>query len=113
MPAPHVPLIPSLALTVTAERLPDRVFVTDEQRRSVTYGELADRSARIAALLDGIGVRRGDRVATMLDPGLDYLAVWFGVCATGALEVPVNTAFGRLPPSRAGRLRCVGRDHRR
>lgn len=75
-----------------AERLGDRLFVTTA-RGDVTYAELRDRAQRLAGGLAGLGVAPGDRVATMLDPTLDYLSLWFGVVWAGAVDVPVNTAY--------------------
>jgi carnitine-CoA ligase len=62
-------------------------------RDRLTFGGLRDRAQRVAAGLQGLGVGAGDRVATMLDPGLAYLAAWFGSGWAGAIEVPVNTAY--------------------
>lgn len=75
-----------------AERAPDRVFVTSHAG-DVTFGGLRDRAARVAGGLADLGVEPGQRVATMLDPTTDYLAVWFGIVWAGAVDVPVNTAL--------------------
>jgi crotonobetaine/carnitine-CoA ligase len=75
-----------------AERYPDVVAVStvDEE---LTFGTLRDRAQRVAAGLQALGVGPSDRIATMLHPTADYLAVWFGVCWAGAIDVPVNTAY--------------------
>lgn len=73
-----------------AERLRDDVAVTGVQGAR-TYGELRDEAARIAGALGALGVEPGDRVATMLDTSLDYVAAWLGVLWAGAIDVPVNT----------------------
>ena len=75
-----------------AERAPDRVFVTSHAG-DVTFAQLRDRAARVAGGLAALGVQPGQRVATMLDPTTDYLAVWFGIVWAGAVDVPVNTAL--------------------
>ena len=72
-----------------AERLGDRAAVRALDGE-LTYGGLRERAARIAAALGALGVEPGDRVATMLDPSLEYLAAWFGVVWAGAVDVPVN-----------------------
>ncbi len=54
-----------------AERYGDSPFVTAPEGE-VTYGALRDRAQRVARALAGHGVRPGDRVATKLDPSLDY-----------------------------------------
>lgn len=75
-----------------ADRFGDRTFVTSP-RGDLTYGQLRDDARRVAGGLVGLGVEPGDRVATMLDPTVDYLGTWFGIVWAGAVDVPVNTAF--------------------
>lgn len=75
-----------------AERVPDRTFAMSHDG-DVTFGQLRDRAARVAGGLAGLGIEPGQRVATMLDPTTDYLAVWFGIVWAGAVDVPVNTAL--------------------
>jgi crotonobetaine/carnitine-CoA ligase len=75
-----------------AQRFPDEVAVSTLDRE-VSYAELCDSAQRVATALQSLGVAPGDRVATMLDPSLDYLAAWFGTAWAGAVDVPVNTEF--------------------
>jgi carnitine-CoA ligase len=82
----------SRLLVDRAERLGDRPVATGPAG-DVTYGELAVASARTAGMLAAMGVSPGDRVATMLDPGVTYLQMWFASAWAGAIEVPVNTDF--------------------
>jgi crotonobetaine/carnitine-CoA ligase len=56
----------------------------------LSYGQVRDRAQRVAAGLRALGVRPGDRVATMLDSTIDYLAAWHGIVWAGAVDVPVN-----------------------
>ncbi|MER7606158.1 AMP-binding protein [Nocardioides sp. NPDC127503] len=60
---------------------------------SLTYGELADRSRRIASLLSEHGVRAGDRVATLMGKDVDLPAVMLGIWRLGAVYMPLFTAF--------------------
>ncbi|HEX3910422.1 MAG TPA: AMP-binding protein [Solirubrobacteraceae bacterium] len=73
-----------------ARRLTDRTGVRSLDG-DLSYGELADRAARIASGLRELGVQPGDRVATMLESTIDYLAAWHGTIWAGAIDVPVNT----------------------
>lgn len=61
----------------------------------LTYGDLADRSSRLAAVLHDQGIGRGDRVAVLLgkQPALPVtlVALW----RLGAVHVPLFTAFAR------------------
>src|SRR3981081_3758013 len=79
-----------------AERLGDRQAVVGTDGRMVTYGELRDRTQRIARLLLELGVEPGDRVATMLDPPSPPVEAAFGSAWAGAVEVPVNTDYKGL-----------------
>lgn len=60
----------------------------------ISYCELADWSGRIANYLTSEGVKRGDRIAIMLEPGLAFYASLFGVMKCGAVAVPLFTLFG-------------------
>ena len=51
-----------------AERWPDRVAISMPEG-DLTYAALADRAARVAGGLHGLGLRPGDTVATMLEAG--------------------------------------------
>ncbi|MGW4070515.1 amino acid adenylation domain-containing protein [Nocardia grenadensis] len=56
---------------------------------AVSFGELAERSRRIAALLLATGVRPGDAVAVSVGRGAGQVAALYGVLAAGAAYVPV------------------------
>ena len=75
-----------------AERLGDKTFIHSDEG-DITYGAVADRASRVAGALAGLGVAPGDRVATMLPAGTDYVAAWFGITWAGAVDVPVNNEY--------------------
>ena len=58
-----------------------------------TYGEVAERSGRIARRLAALGVRRGDRVAVCLERSLEMPAAVLGVLNAGAAYVAVDPAY--------------------
>jgi acyl-CoA synthetase (AMP-forming)/AMP-acid ligase II len=60
---------------------------------SLSYGDLWDRSARVAGGLRAVGVKRGDRVAIRRGNGIDWVLSFFGAQLVGAVVVPVNTRF--------------------
>ena len=68
----------------------------------LTYGELRAESERFASALAGLGVRAGDRVATLMGKSREYLATLMGIWRLGAVHVPLFTAFA--PPAIALRL---------
>jgi long-chain acyl-CoA synthetase len=59
----------------------------------MTYGELARKAAALAAYLQGIGVKPGDRVAIMLPNTFQYPVSLFGVLKSGAVVVNVNPLY--------------------
>jgi acyl-CoA synthetase (AMP-forming)/AMP-acid ligase II len=86
---------PSLVhlLRASVERDPSATAVLEVGGPSISYGELWDRSSRVAGGLRGEGVQRGDRVAIRLPNGIDWVLAFFGAQLAGAVVVPVNIRF--------------------
>lgn len=59
----------------------------------LTYGELRERSEKVASALSKLGVKPGDHVATLMSKSADMLATLLGIWRLGAVEVPLFTAF--------------------
>ncbi|MEO1524272.1 MAG: amino acid adenylation domain-containing protein [Planctomycetota bacterium] len=57
---------------------------------SVTYGELDERSSRLAAAMIDAGVRRGDRVAVRLAPCVESPIAVYAAFKAGAAMVPID-----------------------
>jgi long-chain acyl-CoA synthetase len=68
---------------------PDKVAYWDAAR-SVTYSQLASRTASIAAGLSGKSVREGDRIAIYLPNGVDWIEACFAGLRSGAVIVPIS-----------------------
>jgi long-chain acyl-CoA synthetase len=68
---------------------PDKVAYWDAVR-SVTYADLAGRTASIAAGLSGTGVREGDRIAIYLPNSVDWIEACFAGLRCGAVLVPIS-----------------------
>jgi acetyl-CoA synthetase len=60
-----------------------------------TFAELRDRSNRVANALTALGVERGDRVSTLLPKIPETIVTVLGIWKTGAIHVPLFTAFER------------------
>ena len=82
----------------TVQAMLDRSFSSTAGRLAVidgdarlTYAELAQRSVAVAAALAHRGVRAGDRVAVMLDNGLDSVVSMMAIARLGAILVPLGT----------------------
>lgn len=92
-------LVAALSRRATAEPLRTHVLLHDgEAIQRVSYAELWDGAARIAAGLRERGVARGEPVAIMLPTGLDYLQSFMGILTGGAIAVPL------YPPARLDRM---------
>jgi acyl-CoA synthetase (AMP-forming)/AMP-acid ligase II len=75
-----------------ATRHPDRVALIFKERRW-TYREFQREANRVANGLNGIGVKRGDRVALVLPNSAEFLFAVFAVTRIGAVFVPLNPAY--------------------
>ncbi len=60
-------------------------------RRTLTYGQLADRVARFGAALRGLGLRREERVLMAMLDTVDWPTAFLGCLKAGIIAVPVNT----------------------
>jgi acetyl-CoA synthetase len=78
----------------------------DLRSAQLKYGQLRECSERFAASLAGLGVRPGDRVATLMGKSREYLITVLGIWRLGAVHVPLFTAFA--PPAIALRLLGCG-----
>jgi long-chain acyl-CoA synthetase len=76
-------------LSTTAEASGERTAVKLGST-VLTYAELDDRSARLAALLADRGLGRGDRVGVMLPNVPEFAVCYFGVLRAGGVVVPMN-----------------------
>jgi amino acid adenylation domain-containing protein len=90
-----------------ATAAPDRVALLGAA--PVSFGDLADRALRIAALLRAAGVRPGEAVAITLPRGAEQIAGVLGILAAGAAYVPVAV---EQPAARRARIhRSAGIRH--
>jgi long-chain acyl-CoA synthetase len=73
----------------SAERTPEAAAVRLGEVR-LSYGDLDQRSARLAALLREKGLEQGDRVGVMLPNVLEFPIAYYGVLRAGGVVVPMN-----------------------
>ena len=82
-------------LTDSAGRDPDAIALKLDEL-AVSYRELDEASARVAALLRGQGLQPGDRVGLMLPNVPQFAYCYYGVLRAGGAVVPMNVlAKGR------------------
>jgi len=80
-----------LLLKKRSEICPNReAFVEFERNRRFTFAQLNARANRVANGLLTHGIRPGDRVATLLKNGIEFVETYFAVAKIGAVMVPVN-----------------------
>ena len=79
-------------LEAVADVRADRIAVTHGDR-SLTWKQLEERSARLAAFLAGRGVGTDDRVAIALFNGIEYLESVFAILKLRAIPVNVNYRY--------------------
>ncbi|HXL61976.1 MAG TPA: AMP-binding protein, partial [Mycobacterium sp.] len=60
---------------------------------TISYGDLYERSQRVAALLHEHGLRRGDGVALVLPNRSEFLEITWGCQLSGLYYTAVNTHF--------------------
>jgi len=75
-----------------AASLPDAVALRFEGE-AITYEELNRRANRVANGLQGMGVKKGDRVAIMLPNIPEFVYAFVATLKLGAVAVPFNTLY--------------------
>ena len=87
------PLLVNSLLERAGALFPDVAIVSmqpDGSPHSYSYRDLRRRSRQLAAALEGAGVAKGDRVATLMWNGHEHLEAYFGVPLTGAVLHTLN-----------------------
>ena len=70
------------------------VLRTDAPDEIISYEQLAKQSSQMAHFLTERGIKKGDRVAVMLEPSQAFYTCLFGIMKAGAIAVPLFTLFG-------------------
>ena len=83
-------------LSRRAELGPDRIAMEDIVHGDrLSYLEMDLRTGRTAALLSGLGVARGDRVAVLCRNRIEFFELLFACARLGAILVPLNWRMPR------------------
>jgi len=75
---------------VRASSEPSRAVVMAGSGAVVTYGELEERSRRLAQLLRAAGLRPGDHLAVLLENHPRYFDVFWAATRAGLYCTPIN-----------------------
>ncbi|HKY97830.1 MAG TPA: AMP-binding protein, partial [Gemmatimonadaceae bacterium] len=81
-------------LTSRALAMPDRIALSVASREW-TFAELDEEASRVARRLHALGVRAGDRVATLLPNNLASSILPHATLRLGAILAPLNTRLTR------------------
>ncbi len=79
-------------LAAQAERLPDKLAVTDDER-SLTFSELLDRSKSYAAYLLSLGLKKGDVVIVQHFNAVSFVEMLYACYAAGLLIHPMLMSY--------------------
>ena len=66
---------------------------TAPYRREITWSVFDEKANRVANLLLGRGLKKGQKVAILLMNCLEWLPIYFGILKAGAVAVPLNFRY--------------------
>lgn len=89
MEAPFSRTLADLIFEQAAHRGPRPAVIWQDQL--ISYSELCDRAARVAAALRARGVGRGDRVGLLINNRPEWLEAFFGTTIAGGVVVAFST----------------------
>ncbi len=79
-------------LANTAGRLADKTAIIMKDRR-VSFTRIEADSNRVASALIKMGVKKGDRVATMQASNPEFVSIFFGILKAGGITVPLDSRY--------------------
>src|SRR5689334_3507354 len=71
----------------------DEPLLILEDGRIVSYGDAEKGAARYAALLAGLGIAPGERVAVQVEKSAEALLLYLGCLKAGLVYLPLNSAY--------------------
>lgn len=79
-------------LAGTARRYSGKTAIAMAERR-VTFAQLEADSNRVARALIKMGVKKGDRVATIQASNPEFVSIFFGIIKAGGIAVPLDSRY--------------------
>jgi acyl-CoA synthetase (AMP-forming)/AMP-acid ligase II len=76
-------------LKVNAKKYPNTIALKD-RRRALTYRELNRRVNRLSHSLLSLGLKKGDKIAVLLENCIEIVEVYLATAKTGLVIVPIN-----------------------
>ncbi|MAG28967.1 hypothetical protein CL632_02375 [bacterium] len=68
-------------------------WIKGKNYESMTYSELLDKVNRLAAGMQKQGLKKGDKIALMLDNGPDWVFIDLAAARLGVVVVPIHTTY--------------------
>ncbi|MBI3863731.1 MAG: AMP-binding protein [Planctomycetia bacterium] len=81
-------------LPATAAQRPDQAAVVEPGGRRITFRELDELTDRLARGLARLGIEPGRRIVLMVRPGIEFIALTFGLFKAGAVIVLIDPGMG-------------------
>ena len=76
-----------------ADAAPERTFLRTGDGRVLTYGDVVERTGRMANVLVARGVKPGDRVAAQVEKSPEVILLYLAALRAGAVYLPLNSAY--------------------
>ncbi len=76
-------------LNVNTKKFPNTIAIKDKNR-SYTYPELNKRVNKLSQSLLSLGLKKGDKVAVLLENSIEIVEVYLATAKTGLIIVPIN-----------------------
>ena len=72
---------------------PNALFLDTGHARQLRYSDVPEQTGRLLSLLQGLGVRKGDRVMVQVDKSIESVLLYLACLRAGAIYIPLNTAY--------------------
>jgi acyl-CoA synthetase (AMP-forming)/AMP-acid ligase II len=76
-------------LSVNAKKFPNAIAIKDK-KRSYSYPEFNKRVNKLSHSLLSLGLKKGDKVAVLLENSIEIVEVYLATAKTGLVIVPIN-----------------------
>ncbi|MEE3952375.1 long-chain-fatty-acid--CoA ligase [Peribacillus frigoritolerans] len=82
-------MIITKSLMRSAKINPNKTAILEKGHR-YSYGEFAERTVKLKKVLEGMGVKKQDRVGLLMFNNFRYIEIFYACTALGAIFVPLN-----------------------
>jgi len=76
-------------LKLNAKKFPNTIALKDE-KKCYTYPEVNKRVNKLAHSLLSLGLKKGDKVAVLLENSIEIIEIYLSVAKTGIVIIPIN-----------------------